>query len=408
MPISSPSYFPPQRSIDRIVGLNAGLKQTGNRVFLAGENAAQNATSSDLIVIGDDALSGIPSGYADNIPGTIVIGSGGTAGSLTNSNTSGYSAADGAIIIGYGMLPNTASANGSVIIGANSFAQLKPQNASGDYGGINGSVVIGTGMMNGATALTNPESQISDSVIIGYAFNYSNSYWTGISSCVIIGANIANTEYSNSFSNTVAIGYGCCASGMPTDSVIIGGGAGPAGGSGHGACSDIVAIGYQAGSNIVATNGGTFLGYQAGESLGDVANMLDVRAGGYSALTGVGNPHGTGGFNLIFNCGGALGNAQLATAVGIFCLMNGTKGTANPTGGGYFYVTGGVLHWVDSSGVDTQVSVSASGQLASSSVGYTNNAAAAAGTLTNAPAAGNPTKWIPINDNGTIRNIPAW
>ena len=43
-------------------------------------------------------------------------------------------------------------------------------------------------------------------------------------------------------------------------------------------------------------------------------------------------------------------------------------------------------------------------------VGYalTNNAAAQAATITNGPAAGNPTKWIPINDNGTIRNIPAW
>lgn len=38
----------------------------------------------------------------------------------------------------------------------------------------------------------------------------------------------------------------------------------------------------------------------------------------------------------------------------------------------------------------------------------TNGAAAAVGTLTNAPAAGNPTKWIPINDNGTTRYIPAW
>lgn len=38
----------------------------------------------------------------------------------------------------------------------------------------------------------------------------------------------------------------------------------------------------------------------------------------------------------------------------------------------------------------------------------TNGAGAAAGTLTNAPTAGNPTKWIPINDNGTTRYIPAW
>jgi hypothetical protein len=38
----------------------------------------------------------------------------------------------------------------------------------------------------------------------------------------------------------------------------------------------------------------------------------------------------------------------------------------------------------------------------------TNGAAAAAGTLLNAPAAGNPTKWIAINDAGTTRYIPAW
>ena len=38
----------------------------------------------------------------------------------------------------------------------------------------------------------------------------------------------------------------------------------------------------------------------------------------------------------------------------------------------------------------------------------TNGAAAQIGTLTNAPVAGNPTKWVPINDNGTTRYIPAW
>lgn len=39
---------------------------------------------------------------------------------------------------------------------------------------------------------------------------------------------------------------------------------------------------------------------------------------------------------------------------------------------------------------------------------YNNGAGAATGTLTNAPAATNPTKWIPIDDNGTTRYIPAW
>ena len=42
------------------------------------------------------------------------------------------------------------------------------------------------------------------------------------------------------------------------------------------------------------------------------------------------------------------------------------------------------------------------------STALTNGAGAAAGTITNAPAAGNPTKWIGINDNGTTRYIPAW
>lgn len=49
-----------------------------------------------------------------------------------------------------------------------------------------------------------------------------------------------------------------------------------------------------------------------------------------------------------------------------------------------------------------------SSRLISTSKAFANGAAAATGTLTNAPAAGNPTKWIPINDNGTTRYIPAW
>lgn len=37
-----------------------------------------------------------------------------------------------------------------------------------------------------------------------------------------------------------------------------------------------------------------------------------------------------------------------------------------------------------------------------------NAAGAATATLTNAPSAGNPTKWITVNDAGTLRRIPAW
>lgn len=49
-----------------------------------------------------------------------------------------------------------------------------------------------------------------------------------------------------------------------------------------------------------------------------------------------------------------------------------------------------------------------SATLIGSNTTLTNNAGAQVATMTNGPTAGNPTKWIPINDNGTTRNIPAW
>jgi hypothetical protein len=46
--------------------------------------------------------------------------------------------------------------------------------------------------------------------------------------------------------------------------------------------------------------------------------------------------------------------------------------------------------------------------LLTTSVSLTNGAGSSVGTLTNAPSVGNPTKWIPIVDNGTTRYIPCW
>lgn len=56
----------------------------------------------------------------------------------------------------------------------------------------------------------------------------------------------------------------------------------------------------------------------------------------------------------------------------------------------------------------TSITVSVGTFMVKSSAAWTNGAAAGAGTLLNAPAAGNPTKWIPVDDNGTTRYIPAW
>lgn len=41
-------------------------------------------------------------------------------------------------------------------------------------------------------------------------------------------------------------------------------------------------------------------------------------------------------------------------------------------------------------------------------VSLSNGAAGSMGTITNAPHIGDPTKWAPYDDNGTIRYIPLW
>ena len=46
--------------------------------------------------------------------------------------------------------------------------------------------------------------------------------------------------------------------------------------------------------------------------------------------------------------------------------------------------------------------------LIASSNTLADGAGAAVGTLNNAPAAGDPTKWVAIDDNGTTRHVPAW
>ena len=71
---------------------------------------------------------------------------------------------------------------------------------------------------------------------------------------------------------------------------------------------------------------------------------------------------------------------------------------------------GAILCTIDQTGnaTFTSLNVTSGAFAVKSTVAFTNGAAAAAGTLGNAPTAGNPTKWIPISDNGTTRYIPAW
>lgn len=65
---------------------------------------------------------------------------------------------------------------------------------------------------------------------------------------------------------------------------------------------------------------------------------------------------------------------------------------------------------ISAAGIVTLANITTPGGAAfhTTNTAMTNGAGASLGTLTNAPSAGNPTKWIGFNDNGTTRYIPAW
>ena len=61
------------------------------------------------------------------------------------------------------------------------------------------------------------------------------------------------------------------------------------------------------------------------------------------------------------------------------------------------------------SGVDAlDISIANNLALVKTSVAMFDGAGVQLGTLGTAPTAGNPTKWLPINDNGTVRYVPSW
>jgi hypothetical protein len=86
-------------------------------------------------------------------------------------------------------------------------------------------------------------------------------------------------------------------------------------------------------------------------------------------------------------------------------IFNGSTGTKISDGGSgttkTVQTTEGALSLAN-------ITTSATDFLHKTSAALANGAAAQSATLTNAPVAGNPTKWIAISDNGTTRYIPTW
>ena len=102
------------------------------------------------------------------------------------------------------------------------------------------------------------------------------------------------------------------------------------------------------------------------------------------------SPTGTGVVTIAPATVGSIDNMNIgATTRG---AVAGTTGNFNTS----LTLSGGVLTTLGGATFHT------------TSTALTNGAGVGAGTIANAPAAGNPTKWIGVNDNGTTRWIPAW
>ena len=100
----------------------------------------------------------------------------------------------------------------------------------------------------------------------------------------------------------------------------------------------------------------------------------------------------------------ATGTAPLVVA----STTNVANLNASSLGGATFVAPGPIGGGTPDAGTFTSITTSGGATFHTTNTALTDGAAAAVGTLLNAPAAGNPTKWIGINDNGTTRYIPAW
>lgn len=87
-----------------------------------------------------------------------------------------------------------------------------------------------------------------------------------------------------------------------------------------------------------------------------------------------------------------------------------SRNAAATQGAIYFGSTSAVFLYYDATlfNFSHAIKIPGGATLISTSTALTNNAAAQTATMTNAPTAGNPTKWVAVNDNGTTRYMPLW
>ncbi len=380
MPVSSPSYFPPSRGTDQIVGITAGRSQTGFRVFMAGQSTGDNSTASDLVLIGDNVLS---AGVTDvNADFTTIIGS--QSASDATDFTSGASPGPAAIF-GGNILPLVTKLSGTVAIGADICPGL------GHIGNGGGNTIIGIEACGQVNAV---QVSFQNSVIIGYrAYRCGDALGQQDQNFnVIIGAQAVAAGGSDGFgtiTGNVLIGSLAAVSmgGQCSENVFIGD---TVASSVTTSANNNVCIG--ANSNIsnngaIAVTGMVVIGAGASATSSLYATIIGANIGfggrGVTGTVAIGYGAGTDGgtvpaadqFYLETNypfvkktlmfgylnrgtliVGNSTGgvNRDISDSQNALKLLAGLPSGVAPVGGGYFYFSAATgLHFISPSGLDT-------------------------------------------------------
>ena len=359
--------------------IDSVAQQSANGRSIAFGLNAQFGAANDQICFGTSVI------FTGNCVGLIGIGN-----NISSTLTAGFSPA---ILIGNGIVCNVA-----------------------------GAVVINSGL----TSLTHVAG--SASIAIGSP----NDIGLG---CVSIGAGITTTVNQ---SRNVLIGFGVsCSSGSASDNTLIGG---QAQGT---ALTQVVGVGSSINFGSTALTGSILIGYNCQiqgaksdcvivgrQTLGTSAAPFIYLASGLNDNTIPANSFIVGGpnnpmANILIGRGqthtATLGGLIIRCTVGITTnnldmgalTVVAPLSTGNAANGHIVFQTGliggaGNAQQAATTRFRVLASVGGAGAAGVDFAGVTNGAAAAAGTLLNSPAAGDPTFWIPVQVNGVVKHIPAW
>jgi hypothetical protein len=437
VPVSNPSYFPDQRGNGSVIGITAGRDALGANNFLALSNAGNNSDVADLIVIGNGSGGG---GMVDPLlDGTVIIGGEmlpvlvSTTGlrpttfpvvAIGSNMATNLTELDSAVWVGsdlFNGLGLTAGAKAStlVVIGHQIYSTANPsQNAQS-------SVLIGVNIQGSQTG----DSSVQSSVLIGIDM-FQGAADTVTSGCLLMGNGIfISSNVTGELNGTIALGNGIELPLASSNNVLIGVQVGSSDQTGTtnsnvGIGNEVkftgnfnVAIGSQA---SVPNNGAAgsaigcvLIGTKAGTTVSDTAgltNLLVIESS--TTAAGGGNVPSALVYGQFTSGNVILGNSVDGTnrdfagvgATNIVKLLDGTAGGTDPIGGGYFYVTAGVLHWVATDGTDTTVSSPAAPATGASTALFGVSATNKPGSTTGA----GPVAWENRVIDGVSYQSPLW